>query len=1216
MPFRPMKWVLYSPIAVLPFLASVVLEGRSMQARLASEAEAGLNEAEAVWAKAVVNGRDLTLSGDAPSNEQLDRAVAAVTGLYGIRRVDVAARVVELPPPQPVVGIFSGQGINVVLSGTWPEGKGNSLAIALAGRTYVSGSDAALSSDGQGSWKLALPGLLKPGKYDVSATVTSKSGLSSSDSSKDEVEIAEPPELRRPTVQSLESRLSSPTIEGTWDSAVARSLAVTVGPATYRLGSDQALSSAGDKWSLRLPAKLPEGSYDIRVEAGDDFGRAAQAETGKLVIDTTAPELPVIRPVSQTGPLSISGTLPSDAVSLVARLAGRIWTLGSDPAIATGGNGTWTLRPDVKLDPGTYDLSIEIADKAGNVSRDATANEIVIPEPPPLTAPTVNPLVTNNSLPVLTGTWPSAVATALAIRVDDTTYNRGKAVELTSTGDDWTLKLASPLDDGDYAVTAEISDSLGRVTKTASPSTLIVDTKPPAAPSVTSFSGILPLRVTGTWPEADAGSLTVSLEGRTWVLGKDAGLASDGKGGWTFAPELELQPGTYDLQVEVSDRAGNASRDSTTDEIVIPAPAVMERPTVKASEETMSRPSITGTWSEIAAKTLSVGIAGQTYVLGKNPELASDGIGHWTLKHPLPLAEGSYDVTVTSTDAKGQSLTDATRNELIIDARGPAAPAVHPYAGSDSPRTVSGTWDWENSKTLRVAIPSASISADLGKNPALVSAAGQWTLTLPSALPPGSYDVIASSADAKGRVSADQTRFEILVKEPLPSPPAMKAPTVVAYSGVETPRAIMGTWDEGPGRSLFVSIGNSDVRAALGSDDALTSDGIGDWTLALDTRLKPGVYDVVVEAVDEAGNRVSDVSTAEIFIKEPPPPPPVMKLPTVNSISAKDSPTVVTGTWDEGVATSLFVSLPDVEIRTALGSDPALTSDGKGNWSLALDKPLAPGRYDVVVETSDPAGNRTLDTSASDIEIAPPPPLPMKIPTVISLSTDASPSAISGTWDEGRATALFVSIEDTPIRAALGSDAALTSDGKGNWSLALQQVLKPGIYNVIVETADADGNRISDASAAEIRIRNPEPQTAPQKANPQSPPQPQFAPLDCGAALSGILGKAHIRFGFDRWELGDEAKSLIADVGQLLTDERCKQIKLEVIGHADDQGGRLYNEALSIYRATVVFDALVAAGIAADRMTSRGVGETEPEVRERTLAARASNRRVVLTIAN
>ena len=60
-----------------------------------------------------------------------------------------------------------------------------------------------------------------------------------------------------------------------------------------------------------------------------------------------------------------------------------------------------------------------------------------------------------------------------------------------------------------------------------------------------------PYAVTGTWPEATGSGLAVKLLDKTYTLGKDDALRSDGKGNYTFSPTVDLKPGTYDLNFSV-----------------------------------------------------------------------------------------------------------------------------------------------------------------------------------------------------------------------------------------------------------------------------------------------------------------------------------------------------------------------------------------------------------------------------------------------------------------------------------------------------------------------------------------------------------------------------------------------------------------------------------------------------------------------------------------
>jgi outer membrane protein OmpA-like peptidoglycan-associated protein len=72
-------------------------------------------------------------------------------------------------------------------------------------------------------------------------------------------------------------------------------------------------------------------------------------------------------------------------------------------------------------------------------------------------------------------------------------------------------------------------------------------------------------------------------------------------------------------------------------------------------------------------------------------------------------------------------------------------------------------------------------------------------------------------------------------------------------------------------------------------------------------------------------------------------------------------------------------------------------------------------------------------------------------------------------------------------------------------------------------------------------------------------------------------------------------------------------LKLLIEGHTDNVGSAASNLALSDARAAAVKAALVGEfGIAADRLTTKGLGDTKPAVPNTTSEGRAQNRRVEL----
>jgi len=76
---------------------------------------------------------------------------------------------------------------------------------------------------------------------------------------------------------------------------------------------------------------------------------------------------------------------------------------------------------------------------------------------------------------------------------------------------------------------------------------------------------------------------------------------------------------------------------------------------------------------------------------------------------------------------------------------------------------------------------------------------------------------------------------------------------------------------------------------------------------------------------------------------------------------------------------------------------------------------------------------------------------------------------------------------------------------------------------------------------------------------------------------------------------------------------RCASGRIEIGGHTDSQGSVGLNQRLSRARAEAVLDALIARGVALDRLAARGYGEEQPVASNKTEAGRAQNRRIEFT---
>lgn len=117
-------------------------------------------------------------------------------------------------------------------------------------------------------------------------------------------------------------------------------------------------------------------------------------------------------------------------------------------------------------------------------------------------------------------------------------------------------------------------------------------------------------------------------------------------------------------------------------------------------------------------------------------------------------------------------------------------------------------------------------------------------------------------------------------------------------------------------------------------------------------------------------------------------------------------------------------------------------------------------------------------------------------------------------------------------------------------------------------------------------------------------------PLPVTALEPKKLELQGVHFDFDRAALRPDAfGALDADVAAL--KER-GDVKVEVAGHTDSRGSDEYNVNLSQRRAEAVRNYLISKGIAADRLTAKGYGESQPVADNATDEGRFKNRRVEL----
>ncbi|MES2369818.1 MAG: OmpA family protein [Pseudomonadota bacterium] len=144
--------------------------------------------------------------------------------------------------------------------------------------------------------------------------------------------------------------------------------------------------------------------------------------------------------------------------------------------------------------------------------------------------------------------------------------------------------------------------------------------------------------------------------------------------------------------------------------------------------------------------------------------------------------------------------------------------------------------------------------------------------------------------------------------------------------------------------------------------------------------------------------------------------------------------------------------------------------------------------------------------------------------------------------------------------------------------------------------------------AAVTAAAEPAPAPEPAYVAPPAPaPAAYVAPVPMPPQKLVLEG---VNFDFDKATLRQEDIAIIdKDVTGL---DKWGNVNIEVAGHTDSRGSDKYNMKLSQRRAEAVRNYLISKGIAADRLTAKGYGESQPVADNATDEGRFKNRRVEL----
>lgn len=119
-----------------------------------------------------------------------------------------------------------------------------------------------------------------------------------------------------------------------------------------------------------------------------------------------------------------------------------------------------------------------------------------------------------------------------------------------------------------------------------------------------------------------------------------------------------------------------------------------------------------------------------------------------------------------------------------------------------------------------------------------------------------------------------------------------------------------------------------------------------------------------------------------------------------------------------------------------------------------------------------------------------------------------------------------------------------------------------------------------------------------------------FAPASEALPQRVLTYRLYFEFGSDT--LTEESQQTLDAVLGDITSRAAAEIL--VVGHSDNPGTPEANDALSLRRAVLMRDLIVARGVSGNTISAVGVGARQPEVETRGDVEEARNRRVEITV--
>ncbi|EBW6250329.1 Ig-like domain repeat protein [Salmonella enterica subsp. enterica serovar Enteritidis] len=825
-------------------------------------------------------------------------------------------------------------------------------------------------------------------------------------------------------------------------------------------------------WDYTWPKDVTDGLHTLTVEATDKAGNKT-TQTLDFTIDTRL-STPTITMDSRDDTGAIGdhitsvkrpgftiGNIDSDAQSVILRI-----TQGgnSQEVTLTQVGGQWRFTPDADWADGSYTLTVEVTDNAGNV-RQSTPLIVTVDTQTSITDITLvndhgvpDDNLTNSTRPQFEITVPADVnSVQLSIDGGANWVSAAQGIEGV-----WGYTWPTDMGDGKHTLTVMVTDRAGNTatqtleffidTRLSTPTIELDSTDDTGTPGDDMTNRTRPTFILQNI-DSDVINVTVSVthNGTTTSF-----TATQGAGGWSFTPPAPWGDGDYTLTVTVEDRAGN-TRPSTPLTVTVDTQIAIDRielvndSGVPGDNVTKHvRPQFQISVPDDVEKVLLSIDGGTTWVTA----IKSSTAGIWDYTWPTDMPEGQHTLTVEVTDGAGNKMTETLNFTIDITLMTPTielAPDQDTGQNKNDnltsvtqPVFVLGSID----KDVRHVELSIEHNGTF-KTVVLTESADGWRYRPDSALADGSYTFTVTVTDVAGN---QQTSAPLKVT----IDGTLTTPVIELAAGEDS--GTVGDRLTNHDRPVFdIRQVDSDVTRVMvkvtyngktHEEAAVFTNG--QWRFTPSASWADGSYQLAVVVEDLAGN-VKESAPFEVRIDT---------TTTINNIVLLNDTGVQNDQLTNVAKPSFRIDVPGdvVQVRVTLDGGAnwnVIRKNADGQWIFDSPNTLVDGTYTLRVEATDEAGNIANKDLVFNIDTN------IQVPTIaLDAGQDTGANTADNITNISRPTFTIGNVDPDVIKVVVtidGHDYNATKVGAG-WQFTPGNAIPDGSYNITVTVEDKAGN--------------------------------------------------------------------------------------------------------------------------------------------------------------